>query len=344
VSPTRSGGSRGTFVIRRSFRGVGTIRLASGTKRVAQWRRYNAMLTDLYDSGRVDLLRAVQTRTLTVAELYATWGRAKDRGALPSPGAIVPLAPAFAKWLKGLDRSAAHIATMRSVMRQVGPGRATVAQLPALLETYRARCKETGHAPMFRKARAMGLAFTRRRDRALWNQIRDIEPLAAPESAPGHPQTVAQAEAIRAALPVPWGDYWWTMCLTGMGPREYFVSAWEVEDEWLAVHGTKRASRERRVPLVPGATYTRPTAHRGPWKQYREGLAHFGVRAYDARRTFATWCEDAGIPERRIAMWLGHARANVTQLYTRRELDGFLRADGAALGAFLAGEREKVRT
>ena len=96
----------------------------------------------------------------------------------------------------------------------------------------------------------------------------------------------------------------------------------------------KRASRDRRVPLLQGEAYARPQ-HGGTWKQYRESLAAFAARPYDARRTFATWCEDAGIPERRISIYLGHARKNVTQLYTRRELDGFLQEDGELLAAWV---------
>lgn len=334
MSPTRSGGDRGTFIIRRSFHGVGEIRVATGTTKVAQLKRYNAMLTDLYDLGRVDLLKALRDRTLTVPDLFATFGRTKEKGSLPGEGAVAPLAASFEKWLKGLDRSASHVATYRSAMRQLGPKKAIVAELPELLAAYRVKAAAAGHAQMFRQARAACMAFLKRRDRALYNQVHDIEPLPIGESAPGHPQTVAQALVIRAGLPAPWGDYWWTMCLTGMGPREFFVTPWDVEDAWVAIHGTKRASRDRRVPLLKGETYTRPQ-HGGTWKQYRESLAAFGAQPYDARRTFATWCEDAEIPERRISIYLGHARQNITQLYTRRELDGFLKADGALLTAWL---------
>lgn len=341
MSPTRSGGDRGTLVIRRTFRGVGTIRLASGTVKVAQLRRYNAMLTDLYDAGRVDLLRAVRDRTLTLADLFASWGRAKDTGHLPSAGALSPLAASFERWLKGLERSKNHVATYRSAMRQMAPGKRTVAELPALLEAYRVKAKAAGHAQMFRQARTACLAFLKKRDRQLYRAIQDVEPLPIGEPAANHPQTVAQALVIRASLPKPWGEYWWTDCLMGANPREFFVTPWEVEDAWVAIHGTKRASRERRVPLIAGETYIQPT-QRGAWKQYREGLAAFGVRPKDARNTFATWCEDAGIPERRIAMWLGHARKNITQLYTRRELDAFLVADGEALTAWLHGQMAKA--
>lgn len=339
MSPTRSRGDRGTFIIRRSFRGIGTIRVATGTKKVAQLQRYNAMLTDLWDLGRVDLLKALLDRTLTVPDLFATFGRTKEKRSLPSSGSLAPLAAAFERWLKGLNRSASHVSTYRSVMRQLRPGKATVAALPGLLEAYRAKAAMAGHAQMFRQARAACMAFLKKRDKALHAQVRDIELVPIRESTPGHPQTVAGALVVRAGLPVPWGDAWWTMCLTGMGPREYFVTPWEVEDAWVAIHGTKRASRERRVPLIEGEGYSRPTLG-GPWKQYREGLARFGVRPYDARRTFATWCEDAGIPERRISIYLGHARQNVTQLYTRRDLDGFLKADGALLMGWLKAKAE----
>src|SRR2546427_7536452 len=61
----------GTYRLDRVFPGVGRIAVASGATSKDEFNKRNALLTRLFDQGRLDLLRAVQARTYTVTEVYA---------------------------------------------------------------------------------------------------------------------------------------------------------------------------------------------------------------------------------------------------------------------------------
>src|SRR2546426_5215952 len=61
----------GTFKLDRLFQRVGRINLASGATTAAEFHKRDALLTRLYDQGRLDLLKAIKAGTLTVTEVYA---------------------------------------------------------------------------------------------------------------------------------------------------------------------------------------------------------------------------------------------------------------------------------
>ncbi len=61
----------GTYRLDRVFPGVGRIAVASGATSKDEFNKRNALLTRLFDQGRLDLLRAVQARTYTVTEIYS---------------------------------------------------------------------------------------------------------------------------------------------------------------------------------------------------------------------------------------------------------------------------------
>src|SRR3989442_15488577 len=61
----------GTFKLDRLFQRVGRINLASGATTAAEFHKRDALLTRLYDQGRLDLLKAIRAGTLTMTEVYA---------------------------------------------------------------------------------------------------------------------------------------------------------------------------------------------------------------------------------------------------------------------------------
>jgi integrase len=63
--------SGGTYRLDRVFRGVGRLAVASGATTKGEFDNRNALLTRLYNKGRLDLLRAIQAHTYTVTEVYA---------------------------------------------------------------------------------------------------------------------------------------------------------------------------------------------------------------------------------------------------------------------------------
>ena len=70
----RDGGRvQGSYRIDRVFRGVGRIRVTSGTASLREYHRRNDALTRLHEDGRLDVLTAVQEKRLSVAEAVAAY-------------------------------------------------------------------------------------------------------------------------------------------------------------------------------------------------------------------------------------------------------------------------------
>src|SRR5437867_8853623 len=84
--------SGGTYRLDRTFPGVGRIAKASGATTRAEFHNRDALLTRLYNQGRLDLLRAIQAGTYSMTEVYAgsrATARAPDRRAGdPQPAAM----------------------------------------------------------------------------------------------------------------------------------------------------------------------------------------------------------------------------------------------------------------
>src|SRR5262245_24370297 len=69
-SPLRRPG-RPYWYIQHVVRGVGRPQLSTGTKSEALARQYDRLVLDLKELGRLDALRALKARRITIAELYA---------------------------------------------------------------------------------------------------------------------------------------------------------------------------------------------------------------------------------------------------------------------------------
>lgn len=74
--PHRIGG-RGTFVLDRVFKGVGRVRRASGTLNRRMLQALDGMLSELYQRGRLDILKAIADGRLTPMEV---WGLRQEYG------------------------------------------------------------------------------------------------------------------------------------------------------------------------------------------------------------------------------------------------------------------------
>lgn len=61
----------GSYRLDRVFPGVGRLAVASGATTREEFKKRNALLTRLYDHGRLDLLRAIKAGTYTTTEVYA---------------------------------------------------------------------------------------------------------------------------------------------------------------------------------------------------------------------------------------------------------------------------------
>src|SRR5439155_16644551 len=69
-SPFKRPGRRYWYV-QHVVRGVGRLQLSTGTRSEALARQYDRLVLELKELRRLDALRALKTRRVTLAELYA---------------------------------------------------------------------------------------------------------------------------------------------------------------------------------------------------------------------------------------------------------------------------------
>jgi integrase len=155
----------------------------------------------------------------------------------------------------------------------------------------------------------------------------------------GNPQSVKQILALVPKLSPKYQQVVWSLFISGMGTKEY-LGAWEVKDGALYVHGTKRASRDRVIPLVEHPI--RHHIHGRSFAQVLDRASGGKVQPYDLRRSFAKLMEDAGISRTRRRMYMGHAVGDVTEGYERHEVDEYLAADAQRLRQHIDRERAEV--
>lgn len=105
------------------------------------------------------------------------------------------------------------------------------------------------------------------------------------------------------------------MCMHGLRPDEFAGRRFGIdpETEHLRVRGTKNPNAKRVVPL----SWEVPTFQPFAVDTLNAAFARMKspVRCRDFRRTFSIWCIEAGIPQNRIAAYMGHAGQTVTQGY-----------------------------
>jgi integrase len=333
-----------TLIIDRSFRGIGRIKKATGSTVPAVRRKLSRMLTELFEDGRLDLLRAIRDGHLTLLEVWD----AKQRGKLDelATGATAKtIADAMGGWINtltpGVDYSEEHIVSLDQSLKKLTDAKLTgfeaprVADLPAVLEALRDSLGKQSPR-WFNLIRAAALAYVRvtfKRSHPLWHAIAAVEPRKVPKPKARPDLTV---EWMRGMFPSPESDQLdhdaWEIALSGMGPKEYW-GAWEAMGDRIRVYGTKRAARNRDIPKVQ--FLSGPSLTRSAFIQRLEHRTEKRVTPYDFRRTFARWMERAGIMRSRRRHYMGHSSGDVTSLYEASEIDGYLASDAVLMRKYL---------
>ena len=329
MTPFRSH-NKGTLILKGRFAGV-KLERASGTNDPRRLADLKAMCRALAEAGRLDVLEHIARGRMRPLEVWRTY-RSGNWARLPTPAHAWQFKERFERWRLGraphYQRDARSAATQLSA---VG-GSFMLGELGEILLRYRAQCERLSKGAMFNRAKGMVLGFLRdvlTRQNVLYQECAAVPRLPEARKRVGVPQRPNQAATIRALLASPVGDAWWVMCCTGMGPDEFFSGKWQLEDGRLHVLGTKRVARDRYVPMIATPERSPLTQEQFQRALKRSGL---GVRPYDARRTFAHWCDLARIPEIRRELYLGHAvRANLRTLYGAHESERFVEEDARRL-------------
>lgn len=321
--------AQGSYEIDRIFPTLGRVRIRTGVndRRLAQ--RYEVMLETL----PLATVKLIVERRLPIRVAFDAWSRG-DVASLPTSQTLLPLTDELAQWLDkpalevGASEAANRLRTAEYLLA-LRPD-APVGELPAALKELRALYD--GRGAQFNRMRAAALAFLRDRfadHAALREQLAGVAALPEPRIRAPHPCTVEEARAIPAALGPKWGPLWWTMCITGMGPKEYWIDGYDVTSDGVEIHGAKdtgrrgTTARRRVVPLL--GVLAAPI---GTMNGFAQALrrADVGVEPYDARRSFARWLDDAGLAGYIQDALMGHGPKSMRELYRWGEIRSMLGA------------------
>jgi len=332
---------RGTLVLDRICGPLGRLRIASGTHNKDEWRQLNGMLSQLVYDREWDVLELLKDRVVSPRRLYlARWRGEK----LPNAKDLRPLGEALTAWLATFEGAESTKRRYGAIVRRCTarhPG-ATLGAVADVLANERVAAQAADTKVEWNLLRAVLLSFmgsTLGKRHALFMAVQDVPPLKV-KSRPGNPQTVDQVRALVGQVPAQ-AENLWGMALTGMRPGEWFSGRWEVLGDRIVIHGTKTDAAESRIaprvyPLArPVGTY---------WQLVHalQDATASVVQPHDIRRTFMVWAEDAGIPRTRRRQYLGHAVADVSELYERRrDLEPWLAADAEKLRTFVGDPPEQ---
>lgn len=320
---------QGTYEIDRIFPTLGRVRIRTGThdRRLAQ--RYEVMLETL----PLATVQLIVDRRLPIRVAFDAWSRG-DVAGLPTAETLLPLADELAHWLEkpvlevgeseadNRQRTAEYLLGLRPL--------ANVGELPAVLTALRPILSD--RPVQFHHARAVCLAFARDRfpaHPALYAQLEAVPVFPRIRVRAHHPCTVAEARAHAAALGPKWGPIWWTLCITGMGPKEFWIDGWKQISEGVEIDGAKdtrrrgTTARRRVVPLL-GVLAQKVGTKAG----FAEALerAELGITPYDARRSYARWLDDAGLAGYVQDALMGHGPKSMRELYKWGEIRAMLGA------------------
>jgi len=326
--------SRGALQINRRFRGVGRIRRSSGTSNRKLYNRVMDMLEEL--QARPEYLRAVMDGQRHVLEIYEAYSVHGVYGLPPLDG-FASLGSEMEAWLLGAELAAttrqSYASCMGAIVR-AGRSDATVGDLPGIL----AKLRDTAKPVMFNTTRSVARSFlgdTLGRFSDLYRSASNVKPRKATRR-PGNPQTPEAARYIAEQLGR-YGGMWWTTCCTGMsgGPTGPYLNDWyDIEPDYIRVHGTKKGGRLRCVPRI--ATPMRTLCGH---TKYLNMLKPLGIQPNDGRRTYEAWLEAAQIPPERRRRRMGHGPKDVTELYgDSYEMRELLPLDGKMLRDYIGSD------
>jgi hypothetical protein len=322
---------KGTYEVDRIIAPLGRVRLRTGTRDARRAEAYDRMLDDL----PLDLIRLLQAKAITLREVYE---RRRLGRPMPSAEELQPLGAALTAWLAQPLKpvGASEHTNRRDMVRFLGPltGR-TVAEFPMVVRALYERLRDAGHGATWNRRKSAAQAFARDvlgKRSALYAAVTELPRLPEPARFSRHPCTVAEAKQIRDALGPKWGPQWWTLCLTGMEPKEHWRDGWKILSLGVAIHGQKRPARERIVPLL--GPLAAPVGTMGGFAEALERAA-LGVTPMDARRSYQRWLDEVGLPHYRQDAFAGHGPKAMRELYKFGDIRAWLEEDTRKLRAYV---------
>jgi len=354
---TQKGRPYGNYFIDRLIRGR-RIKLNTGTKDKKTAKEMDAVIDQLKTYGLDDKLELLITKRVSIRQLYYE----RNAGILlrpveGNPEFTAPLRPTIEAWFqtyKNWSQQSRRNNTflLNAFWERIENKNPSVQDLPNILKEYRVKMEEADRRRTFTLTRAIFTKFFAdkfgRVDK-LYLQIKDVPNLSSKPKDPATAKTPAQIEQFVRHLKPHHANMVWFMCAHGLGWKEYAQSSeGGKEHPRILIEGTKTdrhdGRRRREVPKVmdfveqvgDGEHFAKVI--RAAAKKARIGR----VVPYTFRKCFSVWASEAGVPNWRVEMYMGHSPKTMTTRYQRHEIWGWLREDGSALRKYIEEERVKI--
>lgn len=345
MGPARTGKHLGAFQFDRRFSGVGRIKKSSGTTSVREFRRRDALLSKLYETSALEVLRAFKAGRITIEEIVEA-----DRGndaalSLQRLATTQRLVPAMEKALPRMgtasetraryDRSLAKL--LRLVPALAGQRVADLAGVDwqTMSDAWTDSAADWNH---LRRAVSRFLTVhLQDKYHPLRRQI--VSRIPQKKETPRAPdQSVESFLRLLNAMPAPARPCFMAMALTGMRPSEYVdadASALRPETMSVAVGGKSGdgivyltaegfalVKAAIPCPLAKAAPKGTPTnkkpRYRKMYRLYRKAQRDTGVtglRLHDIRHLFGQTAADANVPTVQTQAQLRHSDPRMTRRY-----------------------------
>lgn len=334
----------GTLSFDHVYRGVGRIRRASGTNDVKLFHRYKAMLDELYESGRLQILRDIKDKHISVIEVFERY-RDGTLNMIPDIKAVRPIRPSvddfiatYPKWSDGTRTSYAY--QYNNFLRVISPT-TQIIDLPQALENYYRHCLDSDTPRKFNYLKDIISRYVRAtfgKETELYRQCREVEGFSNKRRRQGRPLRPRKLFELINRLPNPYAHIACSMAFTGMGPKELYSDGWEYDSEYsIRIHGQKRDARDRRIPRILDPT--KPERRIDGLREQLKKLTEGKTQPYDLRRSYTLMLEASGIPQSRINSYMGWSERGLKDLYTSHEVEQYLKEDLELLRTHLLREQ-----
>lgn len=332
----------GSFRIDRRFKGVGRIAIASRTTNRQRFRAYNSMLEELFEDGRLDILRAIRDRQITVQQAYA----AKRTHRLPYLASELVLHeglwPAVEQWLPKSARAPSSRNRYRVSFRALKKSgalstQASVSDLrnvdwSGLRETWRA-----GPADWNRMRSAVSRFLTMTLEDKFHPVRREIMarlPKAAEPAGRVPELSTALFWRIVSEAPIHVRSCYVTLATTGLRVGEYLAldeSNLRPITKEIEVPGTKTVASNDVIRVGEEAWKHVVAAVPAPvrykwlythWKRACRACDAPELTLHDLRHFYGQSLVDAARSEASVQQSLRHADPTMTRRYTKRKDQG----------------------
>jgi len=346
---------RGTLPIQKQYKGVGVIRVASGTTDPKTYVKILQTMDELYNVGNLTTLESIRDRVISPIELLV---KVKDQGVhvVQNVDNSATLIPSIWEWLETYDIKEATRRGYKSHLEgfvNSCKGTDTIRDLPARLEKYRKTCQKKGIHRSFNQCRAVLMAFTKsqfKRKSQVYQDVREIDTLNVVRKVMNDAVSVLDIVKFTSQMKPEYSEMVWSLCYSGMRKGEYLSendTEWVIEGDRLKVlknnpgHGNKGFTR---ISILP---FPIEVPKRGE-KQFRREidrantLCQLNVTPHTLRKCFSHWCSEAGIPWVRKNAYMGHVNNTISDIYEKHDVERFLKEDAEKFRGYV--ERFKKPT